>query len=219
MNNGDGTYSNIGELEFLKEDNENIFYYPTDHKEIGEIIDINTWLSTPTKRLYVGSIKTDENIININYEPYIKENVGFAYAVDEKGHNINGGDFVTGRYRKRELNTIKFNSILNAKIENNSLILPAGEYKIEYMDTSYYVNGNTLHLYDETLNKSIDFITGYASVYDYDNKIFNKVLYKSDNIIKLSLYHHSQRTQNGNGFGIATNVTKNIYSYIKVWKL
>ncbi len=52
------------------------------------------------------------------------------YVRDEKSAGTHGGDFSSGAWRTRTLNTVVLNDIAGAALSSNQIILPAGTYRI-----------------------------------------------------------------------------------------
>lgn len=72
-----------------------------------------------------------------------------AHIQDQKTSGTNGGDFNSGAWRTRDLNTICIDEI-GISLSANQFVLPAGDYYIEASGPAYRVNRHMMRLYNVT---------------------------------------------------------------------
>lgn len=72
------------------------------------------------------------------------------HAQDQKAANTSGGDFNSGAWRTRVLNTVVTNTIAGASLASNQITLPAGTYEIDALAPAFQVSRHKAALYDTT---------------------------------------------------------------------
>jgi hypothetical protein len=133
-------------------------------------------------------------------------NNGFeSYAViaDQKPNGTTSGDFVTGAWRTRDLNTELFDPDGIVTISSNQFTLQAGTYLIKWHTPGYKVGSHRSGLYDITGTAFIEYsMTMYA---DNSNSVQNvasgsaRVTITAANTYEIQ--HRCSTTNNVAGFG------------------
>lgn len=147
------------------------------------------------------------------------ETVKIAIIVDQKGNGVNGGDFLTGAWRKRDLNYKLDPENLVTVNSNNVVINAAGNYYIVASAPAsevYYHNVRLLRNGVEVaLGENADCIASH--VVTRSRVVFVGSLAAND---VLTLEHRCYQSKTVYGFGYANNfTTNNIYSVMEVFKL
>jgi hypothetical protein len=178
-------------------------------------------ITNPAQTLDVnGNINiTDGNYFtnnSINAIPYI-------YLRDEKTANTAGGNFTSGAWRTRVLNTEVADTHNLCTLSSNQFTLPAGTYKIEASAPAYRVQGNKAKLYNIT--DTSDTIIG-TSTYsgndtnNVDSISFVKGIFTIADTKTFELQHRGNLTHNTVGFGNQSNMgVVEVYSEVELWRL
>ena len=159
----------------------------------------------------------DNNLKHVMFPP-------FLHIQDQKPQGTNGGTFTSGAWWTRDLNTVLTNTIVGASLANNRITLPAGKYYVEASAVAQWVNRNTTRLYDMTGTTLLEGLavqsyfvdTGNSSAC-YPASLNGQFIISSESILELQ--HICQRTANDRGFGVSTNLTTEVYSDIRIWRI
>jgi hypothetical protein len=142
---------------------------------------------------------------------------------DRKEYGVQGGDFVAGLPRTRDLNTVLTNEIAGASLSNNQITLPAGKYYIEASAPAFMVHGHKAALYDpvnlvyrvEGTSECSCFQATYAQTRSFVSGRFELIAKGV-----LELVHQGQQTEMADGFGVPASAFGNeIYTDVKIWKI
>ena len=145
-------------------------------------------------------------------------------VTDQKSNGTDGGDFTSGAWRTRDLNTITTNTIPGAFVNtsNNRINLPAGSYLITASAPAYEVGKHKLKLLNIT--DSLDAIigssefTGLSSNCTTRSFIADVLNITSDK--DFFLQHRCDTTNLGNGFGRSSSFSvAESYTDIKIEKI
>ena len=150
----------------------------------------------------------------------------FLHVQDQKTQNTHGGDFTSGAWRTRDLNTVLTNTIPGASLASNQITLPAGKYYAEVILTNYSsTDMGTIQakIYDATgladiavgLSARVNFLaSGTAASFASSMATLFDLSEESDIEVQ-------QRCQNtmSLGFGFAANLTTEVYSDIRIWRI
>lgn len=145
---------------------------------------------------------------------------------DTKPNNSAGGTFSANAWRQRILNTVNFNDITNATLNNNAVSLPAGKYYIKVSAPAYRVEQNRLCLTFGNNPYSDPTIFG-QNVYSRDHSGSSMVCAEIEHIVSLpqqttmTVHHICSKTRNTDGFGLSSTVTDepNVYTRMAILKL
>ena len=148
----------------------------------------------------------------------------FLHIQDQKPQGTSGGTFTAGAWRTRDLNTVLANTITGASLSANQITLPAGKYYAEAGSPAKDVNRHQARLYN--ISDSIEEITG-ASCQSYRatgsstmvsiSTVFGVINISEEKIFELQ--HQGQITKADYGFGFAANITTEVYSDIRIWRI
>jgi hypothetical protein len=154
------------------------------------------------------------------WSPFLK----FAHYQDQKASGTDGGDFTSGAWRLRDLNTEVYDNI-GITLGSNLLTLPAGTYYIDASAPAFRNEWHQCRLYNNTAaavillgtnERSGNTATGPTSSGGRSLVRGRFVLSGSSNI---SIEHRTSGTRNGDGFGSAGSVGTEVYTDVMLWKL
>lgn len=141
---------------------------------------------------------------------------------DEKAANTNGGDFTSGAWRTRVLNTVKTNQITGASLASNQITLPAGTYDIYAEAPALKVNAHKAKLVNVT--DTADVIigsngNGHSGAENGNPSIVSgRFTIASQKVFEIQ--HQCTTTANSVGFGQLTNfAVVEVYTEVKIWKV
>lgn len=145
--------------------------------------------------------------------------VVMAQVEEQQPQGIHGGDFISGDWRARNLNTIVFDEI-GIDLDNNVITLPNGKYYIQVQAPGYLVGNHQSRIYNTskikigTIATSKDFDRGSPITYSFASDLF---IFNNESSIVLQ--HICDQTNENNGFGRAGNLGTEIYSKMQIWKI
>jgi hypothetical protein len=157
-----------------------------------------------------------------NYERIGVHNL--LHVQDQKAAGTQGGDFTSGAWRTRVLNTILVNNIAEASLGSNQITLPAGSYYAEGLGAAYIVTAHSCRLFNITdsvliadglscfSNSADGYSVTYSKVSSYFNLLDTKII---------ELQHRCNTTRASTGFGVGgiTDKSCEIYADLKIWKV
>jgi hypothetical protein len=146
----------------------------------------------------------------------------FAIFNEQQATNTNGGDFTSGSYVKRILNTTIINTISGCTLTSSVISLPAGTYNATAYAPAYSINGHRIRLQNTTASTTI--VLGVncfanhsspATTHSFLNATFT--LSATSNI---ELQHRCETTRTVNGLGTLCNFGDNeVYAQIQIEKV
>lgn len=146
----------------------------------------------------VDKITLNDAIAKYSHQNYTNL---FAKITDTKPNATNSGDFISGDWRTRILNTIQGNQNF-VSIANNQFALQPGTYSINISAISNNVGNNQLRLYDITNSAVIDVgINGYSK--NTNNLINLTTEFTISSVTTYEIQHYGSITQLNWGFGLA----------------
>jgi len=131
---------------------------------------------------------------------------------------ISGGTFNSGAWNPRELNTVEFNGINDARLVNNIVHLPKGVYKIQAEATGYKVDAHKCRLYDTT----VGVVLAYGSAEVSDSAGNTATVSRVSTVLTLTqpttlrLEHQCATTNSPTGYGLAAGFGDEVYTTITV---
>ena len=146
----------------------------------------------------------------------------YAILVDEKAYNTGAGDFTSGDWRTRDLNTEFVDDDGIVSISNNQFTLQAGTYLIKAACPAYFVHRHVAKLYNVT--DSSDAITGQTAGCFSSDAQTNAFLFGRVTIGAAKVFEIRHRCQtsyaNSIGFGVPHNFSGNssIYTVVEIYK-
>jgi len=148
--------------------------------------------------------------------------ISVAVIVDEKPSGTSSGDFTSGDWRDRDLNTEISDPDSIVSISSNQFTLGAGTYFIEWSCPAYRVNGHKSRLYDVTGTSAL--AIGSTALTDPNDATTNTSIgsflhtITGNNIYKIQ--HQASSTKTSNGLGTVSGFsTVEIYTIVKITKL
>ena len=136
----------------------------------------------------------------------------FFHGQEQKSSGIHGGSFISDTWTTRDINTIVFNNINGADLENNNITLPPGNYYIHAAAHAHAVNGHKLRIYS---NEKL--MTGFSSHANAraggsstETSLFGYFLFEEETT--MTLQHICEETKETNGLGKANNFGTEIYN-------
>jgi hypothetical protein len=143
-------------------------------------------------------------------------NLGELYVVDEKSAGTDSGDFNSGAWRQRDLNTIKFDTGSNVVgVASDQVTLKAGTYSCEISAPAYKVEQHVIRLYDVTGASVI--ATGTPTLSNSStggsqtrSKIRTVFTLGVDSALQIE--HRCDTSRSDEGFGYPTNFSAEVYA-------
>ena len=148
--------------------------------------------------------------------------ISIAIIVDQKSDGTHGGDFNSGAWRTRDLNTEVFDPDGIVSISSNQFTLAAGTYLIEYSAPGYDTNTHQTKLYDITGSADLNFGTSeYSGAGDaIVTRSFGKFIHTITSANVYEIRHYAETTKSGSGFGIAAAPSNvEVYTMVTITKL
>lgn len=151
-------------------------------------------------------------------------NRDFVIYSDEKTAGTSGGDFDSGDWRVRTLNTTKYSRQTGttwASLAANLITLKSGSYLVEASAPGYDVGRHVIQFFNDT-----DATTAIFGTAEFDNiadqtqtRSFLRGVVTINAEKDFELQHQCSNTKAGNGFGADSTITTNTYAMIKITKL
>jgi len=150
---------------------------------------------------------------------------GMAYVQvrDEKTQNTQGGNFTSGAWRTRTLNTESADTGAVCTLASNQITLDAGTYVCRISCPAGYCGKHQARLQNVT-----DATTVLVGTSEYSGSA-NTDLVQSHSFISgeftigaskaLEVQHQCLTTRNTDGFGVAANFTTEVYTVAEFWKV
>ena len=146
--------------------------------------------------------------------------------VDQKSAGTEGGDFTSGDWRTRVLNTTRgINSITGSSLNTstNQFILPTGTYRLFASCPAYLVELHQSKL--RNITDSSDTLIGTSEYCAINAQVSNRSFINGTFTITtqktFEIQHRNNSTQNSNGFGrgYANFGNVQVYTAVELWKL
>jgi hypothetical protein len=152
--------------------------------------------------------------------PFGKE---LFHVRDEKGNGVAGGNFTSGAWQTRTLNTSMTNEISGASLSSNQITLPSGTYFINASASVYYVDQHKLKL--RNITDSSDTLIGTSSYSgnlaetSTTSFVIGRFTIAAQKTFELQ--HRCSTTKNSNGFGVSTvfGTEIEVYADVQIWKV
>ena len=147
--------------------------------------------------------------------------ISVSIIVDQKSSGTDGGDFNSGAWRDRDLNTELSDSNSIVSISANAFTLSAGTYVIEWSCPAFVVNQHQTRLYDVTGATVV--ATGMNCYADSTDSVNNVSLGSAVHTIlgnnSYKIQHRCANTKASNGFGVSNSFGTETYTIVKISKL
>lgn len=149
----------------------------------------------------------------------------YILIVDEKSSGTNGGDFNSGAWRTRTLNTEKADTGNHATINSNQITLLAGTYRCRITAPAFNIQAHKARLRNITDSATILVGTSTWSTFSASPLAGTQ----SESIIigsfvlagtkTLEIQHYCGATQGANGFGVASSTGEvEVYTIAEFWR-
>jgi len=157
------------------------------------------------------------------YTPSTGSGVDVIHLQEQQSSGTNGGNFTSGAWRTRVLNTEVADVGGHCSLSSNQFTLDAGTYVIKATAPAFLVNQHQLKLYN--VSDSADVILG-VNEYAYSNTTYgNAVAAHLDGVFTIAssktfeLQHRCATTRNTDGFGIPTSWGTEVYADVLLLKI
>jgi hypothetical protein len=184
------------------------------------MIDALTGTSSTLFKIGLGSnqvqLVNDSGILKLKdaggtpYVPGANQNV--LICQEQQNSGVNGGNFNSGSWQTRQLNTASYNNITGSTLLSGQISLPPGNYIAYAWATSYNVGTNQLRFYDVT---NFTEIALGSSVSDGNAILLGA--WVASGTASYELQHFCATTEATDGFGKdAGTGSNNVYSQILI---
>ena len=157
------------------------------------------------------------------YTPSSGSGVDVIHLQEQQSSGTNGGNFTSGAWRTRVLNTEVADVGGHCSLSSNQFTLDAGTYVIKATAPAFLVNQHQLKLYN--ISDSADVLLG-VNEYAYGNATYgNAVAAHLDGVFTIAssktfeLQHRCATTRNTDGFGIPTSWGTEVYADVLLLKI
>ena len=141
---------------------------------------------------------------------------------DEHTSGTNGGQFDSGAWRTRVLNTVLVNEI-GASLASNQLTLPAGTYWIEAEATAIWIGAHKAKLFNFTDTADILLGSSESNVNfttrgsDVPSRIIGRFTLAAEKVLEIQ---HQCTVTAGGGFGQPGSPGElvEVYTDVRIWK-
>lgn len=139
---------------------------------------------------------------------------------DEKSQNTDGGDFDSGAWRTRDLNTKVVDTGNNASLSSNQITLAAGTYRCRITAPAWQVAEHQAVLYN--VSDSAVTVIGTsersATTAGTSNRseVVGRFTIATSKVFEVR--HQCTSTNKVDGFGYAANFTTEVYTIAEFWK-
>lgn len=141
----------------------------------------------------------------------------------QETQNTAGGTFNSGAWRTRPLNVEEADTGGIASLAANRITLPAGSYVVSARAQAFSVAYHQLRLYDVTGAATL--LTGHSQwsseasggLAQDTATLSGRFTLAQESAIELQ--HYSTGSQADSGFGLAANITTEVYATVEIWRL
>ena len=140
---------------------------------------------------------------------------------EEGSNNTSGGQFSSGSWVKRTLDTTKTNEITGASLSSSQITLPAGTYYIfATANVGTSVGRHTAKLYNTTDSSDVIIGTSETSLSnDHSGKSFVIGRFTISGQKTFELQHRCSSTSNVDGFGTNADFSVvQVFAEVQIWK-
>ena len=147
--------------------------------------------------------------------------ISIAIISDQKDASTDGGDFNSGDWRTRDLNTEISDPDGIVSVSSNQFTLGAGTYFLDAQAPAYRVDAHQLAIYDATAGAYLNYgsITQSRST---DQTVTTAFVSFIHTITANNLYeirHRGAATKSSNGFGVSVSWAVGHFCVVKIFKL
>ena len=145
----------------------------------------------------------------------------YAVVTDEKSNGTDGGDFNSGAWRQRDLNTEKLDPDGIVSVSSNEFSLGTGTYYIEAFAPAYGVGRHMVKIYSVS-SPSQDWYgeSAFAHASHYaTTHSFVRARITCSGTRNLAIAHQCETSRSSTGMGIASNFGNvETYTVVKIYK-
>lgn len=123
----------------------------------------------------------------------------YVHVQDQKPAGGAAGQFDSGAWRTRTLNTVVANTIPGASLSSNSVTLPAGTYRVDALAASYYVGSHRLRLLVNSTQRLLG-VSSWSSSLQLNSYTYLRGVITLTSTSTVTLQHRCSSTST-NGFG------------------
>jgi hypothetical protein len=144
----------------------------------------------------------------------------YAVIIDQKAQNTAGGTFTAGAWRTRDLTTEQTDDDNIVSLSSNQITLAAGTYFIRASAPAYRSDVHQTRLYN--VSDTAEILAGTSESAPTSGATSNRSFVIGQFTIAdtktIELQHYCTNTQATNGFGVANNLTDEVYSSVEIWR-
>jgi len=145
-----------------------------------------------------------------------------AIVTDQKASGVNGGDFTSGAWRTRDLNTLDDPDSIVSSLSANSFNLTTGTYFIEWSAPAASVDMHQTRLINTTDSLTylgtVDRVESGAAL-NSNRSVGAKRVVIASGTKSFQIEHRCATTKTSNGFGVQNPFDLSIYTIVKITKL
>ena len=165
---------------------------------------------------HIGSVRTDASD---NIAGTASSNDDETVIVDQKTSGTNGGDFSSGAYRTRDLNTVLSDAIHGIVVSSNQVSIPAGTYMIRASAPGVNVGSHQTRLQNITDGSTLILGTSESATTSGSTSSFVNGRITLDDTKTVELQHECSATQLSFGFGLANTGDAEVYAILSIRRL
>lgn len=132
-----------------------------------------------------------------------------------------GGDFTSGAWRTRGLNTEMVDDFAFGALGSGQVTLQPGTYRFRGIAAGHYVNRHQTRLQNITAGTTVaPGMTAYSPAAAGSSQTVSEVAgrFAIGSATVFELQHRAETTQVANGFGIASSFGTEVYSQLEFWR-
>lgn len=146
----------------------------------------------------------------------------YLHMRDEKTQGTDGGNFNSGSWIDRDLNTEATNTIEGASLNTGTGVftLPSGTYRISAAAPAYSVANHKAALFN-TSDSTFDILgtSEYSASATASTDSVVKGQFAISSSKNFKIQHRCTSSQAGNGFGVAASLGTEVYTEVEIWKV
>lgn len=176
---------------------------------------------TQTSAGAVNLTADERSHFEANARPTVVVAVPYVNIQDQKAQNTAGGNFTSGSFQTRTLNTTQSDSAGLVTLASNQITLPPGTYRVAIRCPAVSVNWHQARLQNmtdstTTLTGSVSYANSGATYACTDSWISGRFTITGAKVFEVQ--HRANTTRNVDGFGIQANFGTEVYTVAEFWK-